>query len=147
MSKILSNRIRPAEYDRVVWAATPEAGTVLKDVQEPSYWSHVAKNLKPGAQIEVTAADGSWFARLYVRSADDNSAKVFTLDYWNFDLSDEVEKVATDKAPTDKEPEFVVKHRGPKGWCVSRSIDNMLVFENGATRSDADQWVANQSLS
>lgn len=141
MSKILSNRIHPAEYDRVVWAATPEAGTVLKDVLEPAYWSHVAKNLKPGAQIEVTAADGSWFARLYVRSADDNSAKVFTLDYWNFDLSDEVEKEAGAVA------EFVVKHRGPKGWCVSRSSDKALVFENGTTRSDADQWVANQSLS
>lgn len=134
--KILSNRIRPAEYDRVIWAATAEAGVTLKDVQEPAYWSHVAKNLRAGAQIEVTAVDGSWFARLYVRSADGNSAKVFVLDSWIFDQVAEATPTA----------EFTVKHRGPKGWSVLRASDNAIVFEGGATRSDADQWVASQSL-
>jgi hypothetical protein len=139
--KILQNRIRPAEYDRTIFATVPEIGTTLDDMLAPEYWSHVAKNLKPGSRIEVTAEDGSWFAELYVRRSSANAALVAVLRHHDF-----VGKVvATD--PAVEHADFTVKHRGGAGWSVVRNSDKAIMFEKGETRDQAEKWIAEQSLS
>lgn len=132
---ILQNGITQAEYARVVWRLTPEPGTSPEDVLVPAYYAHVAKQLKPGARIEVAPADGSWFMELYVRSSDANAAKVALLELYTFDEVAQVETAV-----------FEVKHRGPKGWSVVRTSDKAVVFENGKTKDEATKWIADQSL-
>lgn len=136
MSKaILQNGITQADYARAVWRLTPEPGTTPEDVLVPSYYAHIAKQLKPGARIEVAPADGSWLAELYVRSADATSARVALLELYTFG-----------EAPRGEATAYEVKHRGPRGWSVVRLSDKKVVFENGATKEDADKWVSAQSL-
>ena len=132
---ILQNGITQADYARVVWRLTPEAGTTPEDILVPAYYAHVAKQLKPGAKIEVTPVDGSWYAELYVRSSDAISAKVALLELYTFDEVAQVEAAA-----------FEIKHRGPKGWSVVRTSDKAVVFENGKAKDEASQWIADQSL-
>lgn len=139
--KILQNRIRPAEYDRTIFATNPEAGTTLEDMLAPEYWSHVAKNFKPGSRIEVTAEDGSWFAELYVRRASANAALVVVLRHFDFTSG----KAAQPEAAAEH-TDFTVKFRGGAGWSVVRNSDKAIMFENGKTREQAESWVAEQNL-
>lgn len=132
---ILQNGITQADYARVVWRLTPEPGTTPDDLLVPAYYAHVAKQLKPGAKIEVAPADGTWYAELYVRSADATSVKVALLELYTFD--------ETQRADTEA---FEIKHRGPKGWSVVRTSDKAVVFENGKSKDEATKWITDQSL-
>lgn len=134
--KILQNRIKSAEYIRTVWAAQPEPGTTLEEMQQPEYWAHVAKTFRVGDRIDVTAEDGSWFAELFIRAVAPTSAKVHVLRHTVFD------------APQGKSenPAFDVRHRGGAGWSVVRLSDKAVVFEGGKARSDAEDWVKANNL-
>jgi hypothetical protein len=128
---LLQHRIRPAEFERIVWSVTPEADVTLKELLAPEYWAHVAKALKPGAKVEVLPESKSWFAELLVRSSTDNSVELVVLKHIEFD------------APTvadDGEP-YEVKHRGGAGWSVIRKSDKAVVFEKGQSKLDAERWV------
>lgn len=133
--KLLQNRIKPAEFVRTVWGAQPEPGTTLEEMLLPEYWAHVAKTIKPGDRIDVTAADGSWFAELFVRGVTPNAVCVAVLREVRFNDSD---------APATGG--VTVKHRGGAGWSVVRDKDKVVLFEGGATKEDANKWVAEQSL-
>ena len=134
--KLLQNRIKPAEYIRTVWSAQPEPGTTLEEMLLPEYWSNVAKTFKTGDRIEITAADGAWFAELFVRSAGDKEARVFTMRH--LVLNTPAEKSAA--SPYD------VRHRGGAGWSVVRLSDKAVLFEGGKTREDAENWVKANNL-
>jgi hypothetical protein len=129
--KLLQNRLKQAEFVRTVWAAQPEPGTTLDEMLQPEYWAHVAKSLKQGSRIEVTAADGEWFAELFVRSATANDVKVFLLRHQVFSEA---------KAP---EGDLEAKHRGGAGWSVVRKSDKRVLVEKLETRGEAEDWIAN----
>lgn len=132
MSKnLLQHRIRPAEFERIVWSVTPEADVTLKELLAPEYWAHVAKALKPGAKVEVLPESKSWFAELLVRSSTDNSVELVVLKYIEFDPP---------SVPDDGDP-YEVKHRGGAGWSVIRKTDKAVVFEKGQSKLDAERWV------
>lgn len=129
-------QLSQADYARVVWAVEAAAGVTPEDILDPAYWVHVAKSLKPGARIEVTAADKSWFVELYVRSATGNDARVVVLS----------EHIFSAPVKADSTAAYEVKHRGPRGWSVIRQSDKTVVFEEGKTREDAEKWVTDNSL-
>lgn len=138
MSKaLLQNGITQAEYTRVVWSVTPEAGTTLADMLTPSYWAHVARQFKVGALIEVRPTSNDWFALLYVWKVDANSMRPIVLH--EYELSEET----TVETPPEQ---YEVLHRGPRGWSVVRVSDRAVMFENGTSKVDAERWVAEQSI-
>lgn len=131
--KILQRQIQQADYVRTVHAATPEPGTNLDNMLQPDYWAHVAKSLKAGDLIEVRAADGEWFAELYVRSTSATDAKVVVLREHSF---------AEKRAPTQ---DVDVKFRGEKKWSVVRKSDKTVLIEGLETKGAAEDWAkANQ---
>lgn len=134
--QILQQQIKPAEFIRTVHTATPEPGTNLEDMLKPEYWTHVAKGLRKGDHIEVVAADGAWFAELFVRSVTDNAVTVAVLRQVAFDPP---------KQPAVAGEPFTVKHRGGAGWSVIRNVDKAVVFEKGATREEAEAWLDEQT--
>lgn len=135
MSKnLLQNRIRPAEYDRLVWSVTPEPSVSFDEILKPEYWTHVAKQLLPGARIEVVPADKSYFAELFVRSSTDTSVHVSVLRHVKFD------DVAAKPAENNGDP-YEIKHRGGAGWSVIRKSDKTVVFEKGQSRVEAERFL------
>lgn len=133
--QILQNNIKSAEFIRTVWAAQPEPGTKLADMLLPEYWVHVAKTFRVGDRIDVTAADGSWFAELFVRSTSERALKVHVLRHIEFD-----------KDPAEAPPALDIRHRGGAGWSVVRLVDKTVLFEGGKARSDAEDWVKANNL-
>lgn len=132
---ILQNNIKSAEYIRTVWAAQPEPGTNLADMLLPEYWVHVAKTFRVGDRIDVTAADGSWFAELFVRTVSPTGIKAYVLRHIEFD------KTAAEAPPT-----LDIRHRGGAGWSVVRLSDKTVLFEGGKARSDAEDWIKANTL-
>ncbi len=133
MSKnLLQNRIRPAEYDRLVWSVTPEPSISFDEILKPEYWTHVAKQLLPGARIEVVPEDKSYFAELFVRSQTDTSVNVSVLRHVKFDDT---------AKPADNADPYEIKHRGGAGWSVIRKADKTVVFEKGQSRVEAERFL------
>lgn len=133
--KLLQNRIKQADFIRTVWSAQPEPGTTLEDMLLPEYWTNVAKTFKAGDRVEVTAADGEWFAELFVRSTTDQSVRVHPLRHTVFGTAQ----------TKNENPAIDIRHRGGAGWSVIRLSDKAVLFEGGKTREQADDWVkANQ---
>lgn len=132
--KLLQNSLKQAEFTRTVWAATPEPGTTLADLQAAEYWAHVSKNFKPGDQIEIFPPGGEWFATLYVRSVAANAVQVFTLNHVVFGGAKQVEEG------------FDIKHRGGAGWGVVRKSDRAVLVEKLETRQEAEAWLAKNNL-
>lgn len=128
--KLLTQRMRQADFDRVIWSITPEQGTTLDEILNPVYWSHVAKNLKPFARIEVLPEDKTWFAELIVVSAGDKDAIVKVLQ--KIDLVANASPVESDK--------YFSKFGGAAKWRVFRKEDNE-VMASGLTKDEADAWI------
>ena len=50
---LTQNRIEQAEFVRPVFCVSPTAGTKPEDLLKPEYWTHVARQFKPGSRIEA----------------------------------------------------------------------------------------------
>lgn len=133
--KLLQNQFKQAEYCRVVYYVTPEHNTSLEEMLTPEYWAHVSKSLKPNDRVEVVAADGSWFAELYVRAAGANSATVVLLR--------KVEFSAVQKPDASG---YKAYFAGKAKWRVIRESDKAVMIENLATEEAAKDWIANPVL-
>ena len=136
--KILQHQVKQADFIRTVWAVKPEPGTSLEDMLAPDYWANVAKTLKAGDRIEITAADNSWFAELLVRSTSALTATLAVLRHTDF--------ASAKQSPAAGAVEYDVRHRGSAGWSVVRLADKAIVFEKGDTREQADAWVKANAL-
>lgn len=127
-------RHRLAEHVRNTWVVNAEEGTTIQDVLEPSYWAHVARELKPYDHIEVRLETGDWIAQMLVISQGLNWAKVHLLQQHNLSMSQEA-------PPSSQKHE--VKWRGPQHkWCVMRLIDNQAL-QTGMEKDEASAWLRN----
>lgn len=128
------NRFQPAEYQRVIYSATPEANTPVADLKKPEYWAHIAQQLKSGDRIEVEREDGAYFIELLVREVGRTWAKVvslreITLEDTAFTIPEELK-------------EYDVEYKGKiTKWSVIRIKDRSAVYEGGSTKQDAVNWL------
>lgn len=126
----------------VTWRHIAPVGVTLADVQEPTYWVHVVRELaqqrvvgrKSFNRIEVLADDGSWEAELRVMNVVDEGTvrRVETrlLRQWP------VAGVAVQKLTTP--PGYKVEHVANRGWRVideaGATIKSNLPTEEDAIR-------------
>lgn len=131
--KINVGNLKPAEFARNVFAATPDHGTVFEDILKPEYWAHVASKLHPTDRIELVAEDGSWFAELIVTAAARNWASVSVLRYV------EISEAAK---PAAKTAQFEVAFKGQKLLhAVIRKSDKEIVKSGFAKAGEAAKWL------
>ena len=128
-------RMQNAEYLRRDWVCTAEEGTVVEDLLDPGYWSHVAGGLTMYDHIEVRIDSGEFLLELLVKSCGRNWAQVALLH--QHDLTG---KVVTGEAATD---EFEAQFKGPlRKWCVIRKADNVALNEKMETKAQALDWMS-----
>lgn len=122
--KIHPTRFKLAEIVVNTHCVVVEAGTPFDALKEPSYWSHVARMLRPGDEIKVRADDGAYAAHLFVKDVAHQSALVVPL--WHLDLS-KVEELQT-------ADEYEVEWAGPHHkFRVIRKKDKTVIqsgFDN-----------------
>lgn len=130
---ITNGKVKPAEFLRNIYAATPEAGTKLEDILQPDFWVHVAKTLHISDRIEVIPEDGSFYAELFVVSVASNLVKVKLLSHH------ELHDVG---APAEPGDELEVVWRGQTAkHTVWRKKDKHILKDGFATKQEAAQWL------
>lgn len=133
MAKVASG-LELAEGARNVYALRALQEHSFEDVLNPSYWVNVTSYLKPGSQIEVTAADNTWFAQLYVVAASKMWAKVVPLHF--YDLTSK----KTIKTPVNDE--FYVKWANDKlKFRVHRKSDKQALKDGFDTQELAKEYI------
>lgn len=134
--KLVSNRIKPAEFARNKHRATPEQSASLRDILNPAYWAHTAAKFAVGDLIEVFPEGGAWYAQLLVVGCSKLHAKVAVLSMTK--LANEGGKSSEDKAA------FTVEFKGPqRKWSVIRVADKAYVKEGFDSKEEAAKWLAN----
>lgn len=125
-----------AEYRTVTFYYVPPAGVGFESLKDSSYWTHVARNLKPGNKIEVLAEDGAYWALLLVRAVGPRDASVAVLQHEELGGGLEIQG----GLPSG----FEVKWRGPNAmWSVVRSQDNEVIKDKMGTKEQANLYLQN----
>lgn len=126
-------RLRDAQHSHQRKSHVADIDERFEQMLIPSTWAHVAKEVRVGDQIEVHAADGTWFGELYVRSVGRTEVHVAPIRYVEF------------KAPvnvTDDTP-YAVQFRGPHmKWCVIARETKSVIKPDFDTEAEAGAWVA-----
>ena len=127
------SRMKGAEYERLVYVANPEHGVTMEDVLNPAFWVHVARKLRPYAQIEVRSEDGAWWAQLLVTDVGRLWAKVQPICFVELAQSDPDEPI---------DPLYEVGWGGPHHkWRVVRKSDNKVIKAEFGDKAQAELWL------
>lgn len=128
-------RLDPTEFRTATYFHDPVNGVTLEDIQQPAYWSHVARQLSPGSKIEVMAQDGSYYALLLVVTKGRAEVAVEVL------FAKELDGMAVE----EDDPAYIVEWKAPAlKWCVIRTADNEIVADKFPHKSHAFNWIKNR---
>ncbi len=128
-------RLPQANHVIISYAHTPEYGISIDEVLKPEYWSHVAKSLRPGYVVFVTAADMSWRAELMVRDVTRNEALMGVVSHVKFGAAVDLD---VDEMP------YELKWRGPaRKFSVLRKTDGDILKDEFPTKELASEWAKN----
>ncbi len=137
--RLTPDRIKGAEFARVVYAITPAAGTEVEHLFKPEYWAHVANKLQPHSRIEAISEENTWFAELLVISSGPSWAKVRLLRYAQ--LED------TFVGETTSENLYEVTWGGVKArFRVVRKSDKVVIKEGFTTKIEAHKWMQDYEM-
>lgn len=143
----LPNGLKPAEHFRNHFAITPDDDTPIELVTKTEYWRHVGRMLRQGDTIEVRPIDATYFATLYVLSADDYGAQVKVLQYFDLNASEEGAPDYSEEATHNGSGlPYEIAFKGAAKWCVIRKSDRTRVSEGNKTRTEAENWLAANQL-
>ena len=135
MPKLIQPQFRQAEFNRTIWAATPQAGTTKDEIIKPEFWVHVADKLKIGDRLEVSPESGEWLAELIVRATGAGGPVVHVLHFHAFTATE---------LPAGSD--YEVKYSGASAkWRVIRKADRHVLVEGLQTREAAENWLASNS--
>jgi hypothetical protein len=135
MTQLKANGLKPADAHRNIWDCVPEHGTPFEAVLNEKYWAHNSVKMKTGDRIEVRAADGSYYAELYVQDAGRLYAKVAVLSH--------VELGAVDVQEGSSIEGYEVRWCGPRlKWCVMRGQDRL---KSEMDKGTALAWAQNHA--
>lgn len=112
-------------------------GVPFDVVNDPHFWSYVAKRLSPFDEIQVIPEDGSWIAELYVVQCGDFGARVALRSKTT------LEAIAIEDAAIPQG--YSVKFSGPVvGWSVLRGSERIYPpkpYTKAADKADAIAWL------
>ena len=127
---ILQGRFKFAEHERNIWVVQPTAGTVLEDLLNEKYWTHVGIQLGIGDRIEVEPEDSSWWAELKVRAAGRMFAQVVVHQHYIYDVPAD----HSDRSTANYEVKFIPAHK----WRVMR--DGEVLQHGFESKKLAEDW-------
>jgi hypothetical protein len=130
--------LRTMEHSVTRYHHTPEIDATPDDMLDPAYWTHVAKTMRPGDEIVVTAADMSWRMELLVRDADRLSASMMTISRREFDASEMQPLTAVDDGDA-----MAPVWRGPTHKWAAVRRDGEIIKQGFASKGDTVQWIGN----
>jgi hypothetical protein len=133
LAALQTNRFSNAEYKRTTHHVEAPVGDTLADMLNPSYWSHVARLLKPMDIIEAVADDNTFEASFRVIACSVNWAKVAMRSYTSYQDSQEF------SVPANVAVDYLIEHAGNHDkWRIVRKSDKAVIASKMATKDEAD---------
>lgn len=123
-----------AEFDFPQYKATLPIGTPIEALKDPAYWANVAQMMNVPGMIHAMPVDGSYYARLMVRSKGPNWAHVALVEHVKFESAESV---------VNKAKGFdIAWGTGKSKFKVLRLADKAVMKEGFQTREEAAEWLA-----
>ena len=139
-------RFKLAEAQRNVYQVVIEPGTTRKQILDPAFFAHVARELRPYYKLEIIADDGTLYAEAIVLTAERTWARIH-ITQWHPLGTKDVSLSVADAAAHEKNatpPEILhrIEYKGPhKKWCVIRNQDGGIVREKEESKANATLWL------
>ena len=137
MTQLQPSRCKLAEYQRAVFAITPEVDTPFEALLSPHYWAHVSNNFRPGCKLEIYPPEGDYYALLLVQDCGRLFAKVAVIHKVEFSA------VVVGEHQLDTSA-YRASYGGVNDkWCVHRIVDGKkekMKSELG-DREEAEAWI------
>jgi len=137
-TKILSERVKQADYARNIFRVEPDRGTEIEELLDPGYWVHVAAKFGVGDKVEVFPVGGEYYAEFLVVAGSRVHLKLVPL------LVKQLAKAQPASAKDGNVPNipFKIEHKGSvHKWSVIRVSDKEYVKDGFATRDEAAAWL------
>ena len=116
------------------WACFAPSDYSKDQVENPKFWTFMAPKFKDLDEIRITAEDGSWIAKAYIRKT--MSMELFIQVY------DWVELEAPQLAKEIEVSGYLIRHLGlVRMFCVHNKATGQLVKEGFRTQMDAMKYV------
>lgn len=123
------------EFHNNCFSAIAAPGTKPEILRNPTFWAHIADQLKQFDRIEVKCEDATWWADVIVLSVSKGAAKVEILNQVVFGQKVELKTASMD--PANYKAEFLT---GDK-WRVLRTLDNEVMVKGLDTEQLAQDWI------
>lgn len=133
--KLLPGDLKRSEFARTEYVAAIASGTTIEQLEEPQFWSHVARDLRRTDKIVAIAEDGSYYAELIVTSTGVGFVKVRTL----FHVP--LEEASDEDGDGEREPLCRIKHLPGQKWSVQRLSDGMWIKKGFEDREAARAYM------
>lgn len=141
--------VRPEQSAVNKWVVVVPQGVGPNDVPNPGYWNNHVHKFSQYANLEIWAADGSWWAEYRVLYVDP-ATKTMKLRLWDFkDLtkeSEEIKDVEFANAVSFRGHAILFKGEADK-WAVIRESDNEKIKAGFASRDEALGWIKKELTS
>ena len=136
--KLHGGRLRVAEAVRAHYVADIPSGTPISTILVPSYWAHVATQLKPQDLIEAFWEDGSQEADLRVMFVGRAEVKVRVKSHTTYEEITDAEVQGDD---------YEVKWRGPGAkFAVVRRDTGVVIRDKLFPKSEAIAYLRENLL-
>jgi len=144
MTKLIGNKLQPAEYIRNNWRVNAPVGVKYEELFVPSFWANVAIKFVRGDVIEVFAEDGSWYAEVIVRVSARTHAVVGELMFKDFNLKaveGEPSEGVTKEGTKSEGSAPTIEWKGPKLKYAVIRHDGEYMNKGFETKQEAQDWV------
>lgn len=133
----MPTKFLPFEFHNNRYRLLAAAGTPLSRLTDPTFWTHIADQMKQFDMVDVVCEDATWWASLMVLSTAKNAARMELLDHKVFGAK-VVEKIAS-QDPDNYKAEFI---GGGEKWRVLRISDKEVMTKGLDTEQQAEEWIA-----
>lgn len=137
MTQLQPVRAKLAEFQRAVFAITPEENTPFEALLSPHYWAHVSQTFRPGCKLEIYPPEGHYYAELLVRDCGRLFAKVAVI------VKVDLTTVVVGEHQLDTSAYRASYGGMTQKWCVHRVVDGKketMKTELG-DREEAEAWI------
>lgn len=139
--KILAHEMDLGETRRNVWRATPRSGVDVESLNDPTYWSHVAKRARPGDKIEAFWEDGSRYVELIVVGVGSAALSVRILSQLEIARASEEEETPSEGKGLDMRDYRIVFAGSLAKFRITRIKDRHTVKDGFDTKDAAALWL------
>lgn len=152
-ARLKNSNIRREEYATSRWAINVPAGTTLKDLVSPDFYTNIASQLRKNDYIRVLFDDGSHVVDLLVIEVDTKNqtpvwVKTIITNIVNIAeaqaqttiiaKTEERAKEEGNKNPEILHPDYEIKFRGIRKHSIIRKSDSTVLQDNFLTKEAAN---------